>query len=153
MIYYGNHPVPWYKIKELRYYNLIQSLYHGTASALSEGGGGEDLVTYDSYSPHIPPTPYTHIWHRCFVGVCVCLCLCADKVNRTAQGLSLTGYRGEGGPVTGSDGQAIGDSSAAAAAAADGDESNVFLSHLLSAPLSIIPLFMNGVHSQSLYIC
>lgn len=73
MIYYGNHPVPWYKIKELCYYNLIQSLYHGTASALSEGGGGEDLVTYDSYSPHIPPTPYTHIWHRCFVGVCVCV--------------------------------------------------------------------------------
>lgn len=136
-------------MKEPCYYNLIQSLYHGTASALSEGGGGEDLVTYDSYSPHIPPTPYSHIWHRCFVGVC--LCLCADKVNRTAQGLSLTGYRGEGGPVTGSDGQVIGDSSAAAAAAG-GDESNVFLSHLFPhLSLSPLCLWVAFIHSLSVF--
>lgn len=105
-----------------------------------------------THTAPISPPPHTHTFGIDVLLVCVCLCLCADKVNRTAQGLSLTGYRGEGGPVTGSDGQVIGDSSAAAAAAG-GDESNVFLSHLLSAPLSIIPLFMDGVHSQSLCIC
>ncbi len=129
----------WIKIP--CYYHLIQSLYHGTTSALSKGGGGGALVTYDSYTPPPPPPPYTHIWCRCFVGVCVSVS--ASVLIKSIEGARTladwlpwrgwTSYREWRSERLMTHRRLL------------------YSAHTFFPHLSLIALFMSAVHSQFLY--